>query len=326
MSSLLGKRRSKRTVVLLCTGDTCRGPMAQGYMRHALTEKGIKYVDVKTAGVMTIPGLIPTPEASQVMTNAGIDISQHRSSPLTPELIHKADIILGMTPFHVQFALRESEEAKNKTYLLKEFAESDIKNYQITDPMGMTLEVYKRVYREMKLAIDKMIEAKDFFREPPVEDLRRLRNKRVEEPPPPPAPVLPVVTGKKGVLGKGASVAFSSKNGKIVAPPAPPTPKDTKHSTPAAMSKTVPVVARPVAKPVAAPAKATTAHAKPVAAPVKASAPAKPAPAAAKAAAIPAKSAVAAKPAASPAKKQEHVDAKKKPAPPAPGKKVAAKK
>lgn len=136
--------------------------MAQGYMVHALAERGMKYVDVKTAGVMTVPGLIPTDEAVQVMKNANIDISKHRSCPLTRELIHKADLILGMTPFHVQTALRMSEEAKGKTYLLKEFAESDLKNYQITDPNGLTLEVYKRVYREMKLAIDKMLD-KPFF-------------------------------------------------------------------------------------------------------------------------------------------------------------------
>ena len=251
MSTLLGKRRTKRTVVLLCTGDTCRGPMAQGYMRHALNEKGIKHVDVKTAGVMTIPGLIPTPEASQVMNNAGIDISQHRSSPLTPELIHKADIILGMTPFHVQFALRESEEAKNKTYLLKEFAESDVKNYQITDPMGMTLEVYKRVYREMKLAIDKMIEAKEFFKEPPVDDFRRLRNKKVEEPAPEPAPATPAPTAKKPAAGKPAPApaAAPSKNGKSSAPAAKA----------AATAKPAPAPAKAAAKPAAKPAPAAKA-------------------------------------------------------------------
>lgn len=128
-----------------------------------MEERGIKGVEVRTAGVMTIAGLIPTPEASLVLKNASIDISQHRSSPLTHELIRKADLILGMTPFHVQFALRMSDDAKDKTFLLKEYAESDVKNYQISDPMGMTLEVYKRVYREMKLAIDRMLENKEFF-------------------------------------------------------------------------------------------------------------------------------------------------------------------
>lgn len=164
-SLLLGKKKKKKVVVFLCTGNTCRGPMAQGYMKWAMEEKGISGIEVRTAGVMTIPGLIPTPEATLVLKNAGIDIRAHRSSPLTNELIRKADLILGMTPFHVQFALRMSDDARGKTFLLKEYAESDVKMFQISDPMGMTLEVYKRVYREMKLAIDRILDNKEFFTE-----------------------------------------------------------------------------------------------------------------------------------------------------------------
>lgn len=161
--SLLSRRRKKKVVLFLCTGDTCRGPMAQGYMKFRMQEIGMNGVEVRTAGVMTISGLIPQQEAVQVMDAAGVDIRGHRSTNLTPELIRRCDIILGMTPFHVQHAMRESEDARDKTFLLKEFAESDLKNYQISDPMGATLEVYKRVFREMKLAIDKMLESKEFF-------------------------------------------------------------------------------------------------------------------------------------------------------------------
>jgi hypothetical protein len=75
-----------------------------------------------------------------------------------------------MTPFHVQHALRMAPEAKGKTHLLKEFAKSDMKNYQVTDPMGATLEVYKRVYREIKLAIDRLLE-EEFVIAPPTEDV-----------------------------------------------------------------------------------------------------------------------------------------------------------
>lgn len=240
MSSLLGRKRSKRVVVFLCTGNTCRGPMAQGYMKHAMAERGVKTVEVKTAGVMTIPGLIPTPEACQVMANAGIDIKGHRSSPLTPELIRKADVILGMTPFHVQFALRMSDDAKDKTYLLKEYAESDLKNYQISDPMGATLEVYKRVYREMKLAIDKMLETKELLNGVEEEDPRRARRKAIAE----------AEASPKRVAAKAAAAA----------------------------AKAAPVPAKAPVKPAAkaAPAKAAPAKAPPAKAPAKA-APAKPA-------------------------------------------------
>ncbi len=166
MSLLLPKKKKKKIVLFLCTGDTCRGPMAQGYMKKAMEERGIKDIEIKTAGIMTSHGLIPTQEATLVMRNADVDINGHRSAVLTEVLIRKADLILGMSPLQTQYAKRLSEEAIGKTYLLKEYAESDLKNYQINDPMGATLEVYKRVYREMKLAIDKMLDTKEFFAGP----------------------------------------------------------------------------------------------------------------------------------------------------------------
>jgi protein-tyrosine-phosphatase len=188
--------------------------MAQGYMKKAMEERGIKNVEPKTAGVMTIPGLIPTPEAAQVMRNAGIDITGHRSSPLTPELIRKADLILGMTPFHVQYALRMSDDAKDKTFLLKEYAESDVKNYQITDPMGMTLEVYKRVYREMKLAIDKMLDTKEFFTAKDPEPAFGSRFSTLSKPTPPPAPA-PAAAAKPEGKAKAAAPAKGRHPGEI---------------------------------------------------------------------------------------------------------------
>lgn len=222
---MLSKKKTKKVVVFLCTGNTCRGPMAQGYMKHAMNERDIKNVEVKTAGVMTIPGLIPTPEATQVMQNAGIDVTMHRSSPLTKELIRKADLILGMTPFHVQFALRMSDEAKGKTYLLKEFAESDLKNYQITDPMGATLEVYKRVYREMKLAIDKMLD-KEFFHHIGEEKKPTLTLAKAA----PPAPKKPAPVAAKKPAAPPAKTA------------AKPAPKPA--AKPVAKAKTAPAPAK----------------------------------------------------------------------------------
>jgi protein-tyrosine-phosphatase len=222
MSLLLSKKKSKKVVLFLCTGDTCRGPMAQGYMKDALAQKNIKNVEVRTAGVMTIAGLIPTPEAVQVMKNAGIDVMGHRSTPLTIELIRKADLILGMSTFHVQFALRMSEEAKGKTFLLKEYAASDLKNYQITDPMGATWEVYKRVYREMKLAIDKMLEQNEFF----AGDVRK---------PTPQAAAAPATAASKA---RKRTKTDTASKAKAPAKPTKPAAKAAKPAKAAAASKT----------------------------------------------------------------------------------------
>jgi protein-tyrosine phosphatase len=130
--------------------------MAKGILEHFLNEEGVSSIEVRTAGVMTIPGLMPTQECRQLLLKEGIDISAHRSCQLTSQLIERAALVLGMTSFHVQMALRLSEGARGKTHLLKEFTGCDPKNGQIQDPMGCTLEVYKKVYREIKAACKRL--------------------------------------------------------------------------------------------------------------------------------------------------------------------------
>lgn len=145
-------------ILFISTGDVCRSAMAAGYMRKLLEERKIKDVDVRSAGVLTVSSLLAANEAIQVMEGEDVDLRRHRSSPLTPELIRKADVILAMTPLHRQTAIGMSEEAKGKTYLLKEFARSDIKNAQIQDPMGWTLEIFKKCFKEIKAACNKLAE------------------------------------------------------------------------------------------------------------------------------------------------------------------------
>jgi protein-tyrosine-phosphatase len=151
-------RHRRKLILFICTGNTCRSPMAAGYMKKLLEERGIREIDVRSAGVMTTTGLLASAEAIQVLDAENVDLRRHRSSPLTPEVIRKADLILAMSPFHRQSALRLSEEARSKTYMLKEFVRSDLKNAQIADPMGCTLEVFKKTFKEIKQACNKLIE------------------------------------------------------------------------------------------------------------------------------------------------------------------------
>lgn len=130
--------------------------MAAGYFRKLLDERKLKNVEVRAAGVLTVTGLRASQEARQIMESEGIELDRHRSSQLSPEMIRRADLILGMTPYHIQIAMRISEEARGKTFLLQEFSGNDLKNVQIQDPMGCTLEVFKKRFKEIRQACDRL--------------------------------------------------------------------------------------------------------------------------------------------------------------------------
>jgi protein-tyrosine-phosphatase len=132
--------------------------MASAYFKMQLEQHKIQDVDVRSAGVMTISGLLASPEAVQVMDAEDVDLRKHRSTQLSEDIIRKSDLILAMTPYHRQMALRKSPDARNKTFLFKEFTQSDLKNVQIADPMGCTLEVFKKCFKEIEAACTKLIQ------------------------------------------------------------------------------------------------------------------------------------------------------------------------
>ena len=149
----------RKVALFLSTGNTCRSPMAAGYFKKLLEERKTRNIEVRSAGVMTIAGLLATDESKLMLEPYGVTLDKHRSQPLTEDMIRRADLILGMTPFHVQMALRLSPDSRGKTFLLKEYTQTDPKNRPIPDPMGCTLEVYKKCFRQIKLACDRLIEA-----------------------------------------------------------------------------------------------------------------------------------------------------------------------
>ncbi len=156
----------KKMLLFIDTGDNCRCPMAAGYLQRLLDQRGIKYIEIKTAGVMTPTGLLPTPEAVQLLDEEHVNIRRHRSTPLSIDMIKRADLILGMTPFHVQRAIRQAEEARGKTFLLKEYVGREGRNTQIADPMGGTLEIFKKCFAEIKASLSRLAEM-EFVTEPP---------------------------------------------------------------------------------------------------------------------------------------------------------------
>lgn len=152
-------QRLTRTVFLLvCSGNTCRSPMGAALLRRLLAEKLRCREDeladrgylVESAGTSAYPGAPATPEAVEVFKARGIDLTGHRSEPLTLEQIHRADHIFAMTGRHVQNIGAMAGQARDR---VRKVAEADIE-----DPIGGTQEEYAQCADRIEEALRRRLE------------------------------------------------------------------------------------------------------------------------------------------------------------------------
>lgn len=131
-------------ILFVCSGNTCRSPMAEGLCRQILTDDS-KY-HISSAGTSATPGEHATQEAIIALRNRGIDISQHSSRTLTADLIRESNFILVMCERHRQKVLGLCPEAGEKCFLLAE-------NSDIADPFEEGQEVYNRCAEQISEAV-----------------------------------------------------------------------------------------------------------------------------------------------------------------------------
>jgi protein-tyrosine phosphatase len=153
------RRLSSFLILLVCTGNTCRSPMAEVLCRDMLAKRLKCKIDeledrgvlVMSAGIAAMLGGRASGEAVHLMTEMGLDLSGHETQPLTEPLVRHADVIFGMTHSHREAVVAQWPSAAERTCLLS------VDGSDICDPIGAPLEQYRRCAAQIQAELKKRV-------------------------------------------------------------------------------------------------------------------------------------------------------------------------
>jgi protein-tyrosine-phosphatase len=138
-------------ILFVCTGNTCRSPMAEYLFRERYAAgHGWR---VGSAGTHAVDGCPASDEAVKALNEVNIDLRGHRSSQLTQALVDAADLIVVMTEGHRQNCLARFPSVSDKVRLLKHFDPKAL-DEDVIDPIGHALPVYRAVREEIGSALN----------------------------------------------------------------------------------------------------------------------------------------------------------------------------
>ena len=153
--------------------------MAEGLFERMIAER--PDLRVLSAGVSTYPGQPPSAHAVEVLEELGVDISQHRSKPLSEKVIDEADWIVAMTRSHLDSIIYLFPRAAEKVYLLREF-EPGATSLDVGDPIGMGLEAYRAAREIIRNGLPGLMQFIDQDRSAALSNMNRNpHNRSLEE-------------------------------------------------------------------------------------------------------------------------------------------------
>ena len=147
-------KTDKMQILFVCTGNTCRSPMAQAIARAVLKRTGRPEVEVllESAGTGAYRGMPASPQVAGALENLGISPDAHQSQPLTRQLLAQSDAIYAMSDWHLREIAAMDPQASARAQLI------DPEGNDIPDPVGLPQEVYNQTAKSLNRMITRQLD------------------------------------------------------------------------------------------------------------------------------------------------------------------------
>ena len=141
-------------ILFVCTGNTCRSPIAEGIMRKMISSKGEGYT-ISSAGIYAHPNATITEQAERQLAKRGVDMTSRRSVQISDRLIENADLVFTMTDNQRRLLVENFPYAADKIHLLGDYTN---RGGDVSDPYGGSDAVYDKCAHEIEDMLGILVE------------------------------------------------------------------------------------------------------------------------------------------------------------------------